>query len=167
MDWSCHLKPSVALVMRAFHNQMTDELPQRTRRLLYLLHQYRSIRLGINTVLLRYIFKKKKKKMLLCAQTNPSLVMGTFLSLHCDLWQPAWQICNLNGVAVVQNAAWWATGEEAVEKPSLKDKVGSFSWSIILSDCAFRNASYAAPAALTCNCHCQLKMVEQGENICS
>lgn len=111
--------------------------------------------------------KKKKKKMLLCAQTNPSLVMGTFLSLHCDLWQPAWQICNLNGVAVVQNAAWWATGEEAVEKPSLKDKVGSFSWSIILSDCAFRNASYAAPAALTCNCHCQLKMVEQGENICS
>lgn len=76
MDWSCHLKPSVALVMRAFHNQMTDELPQRTRRLLYLLHQYRSIRLGINTVLLRYIFKKKKKKDVIVCTDQPVLGNG-------------------------------------------------------------------------------------------
>lgn len=61
-----------------------------------------------------------------------SLVMGTFLSLHCEPWQPGWQICNLNwSLAVVQNAAEWTTGGEA-EYPSLKDKVGSFSWFIIV-----------------------------------
>ncbi len=114
----------------------------------YIIYLWGPTKILQHSVGIPFVLLKMDLKKMFCRaknKTEMSLVMGTFLSLHCEPWQLGWQICNLNwSLAVVQNAAEWTTGGE-VEYPSLKDKVGSFSWSIIVLRCAFKKTYLTQP----------------------
>lgn len=104
---------------------------------------------------LRRVWKRRSSPVR--NKTEMPLIMGTYLSLHCEPWQPGWRIRNLNwSLAVVQNAAEWTTDEEA-ECPS--DKIDSFSRAIVVLRCAFE-ASCSSTVELACVCH------RREENIC-